>query len=82
MDANNLARHVGVEVDLIMRIRDKKRTELAHLLGISPQTVVRRLNGEFSFDLIELQKVAEWLDVPVQRLTDPQQSLAAQVGQS
>lgn len=43
--------------------------DLAAALKISPQSAGRRLNGKHDFRISELQQIADWLEVPLYRLT-------------
>lgn len=52
-----------------MAARRKTHAELAAVLGISPSTTQRRLSGAAPFSTHELDTLAEWLQVPVSRLT-------------
>jgi transcriptional regulator with XRE-family HTH domain len=51
-----------------MARQNRKKRELAALLGISPAAVTRRISGETPLDVNELLAIAEWLDVPVTEL--------------
>jgi transcriptional regulator with XRE-family HTH domain len=52
--------------------QNKKKGELALLLGISPAAVTRRVSGETPLDVNELYAIAAWLDVSVMELVpDP-----------
>lgn len=44
---------------------------LCEVLDLGPKSVSRRLNGETSFDLDELHKVAAWLELPIEVLLHP-----------
>jgi len=48
--------------------RRRTQKELAEVMHVSQQTVARRLSGELEFTVGELTRVAEFLDVPVERL--------------
>lgn len=74
-EAVRFAQLVGSEIALLLHIRKRTRLELAALLGVSPQTITRRLNGDIPLDLDEVAKVAAWLNVPITRLTDPEQAI-------
>lgn len=45
--------------------QNKKKSEMALLLGISPAAVTRRVSGETALDVNEVVALAEWLDIPV-----------------
>lgn len=57
----------------IMAARSPKLTgkDLARALGISQQTASRWLNGQHDFKLTELEKIADWLKVPIKALILP-----------
>lgn len=47
--------------------------DLGAALGISQQSASRRMTGETPISLDELWRIAAWLKVPVNRLTDAQE---------
>lgn len=47
---------------------NRKKGELAVVLGLSPAAVTRRVSGETALDIDELCAVAAWLDIPITRL--------------
>lgn len=47
---------------------NRKKGELALLLGISPAAVTRRISGETALDVNELCMIAQWLNIPVTTL--------------
>lgn len=51
-----------------MARRRKTGIELALFLGLTQHTVGRRLNGLTPFTMIELIRVAAWLDLPLEEL--------------
>jgi transcriptional regulator with XRE-family HTH domain len=69
------AARVGAEIDLLLRIKRRRKADLAAHLNVSPQTITRRLAGDIPLDLDELESIAAWLGVPVERLTDPAQAI-------
>jgi transcriptional regulator with XRE-family HTH domain len=50
-----------------MAAQRRTTTELADVLGISPSSARRRMTGDGTFTLNQLQTAAEWLGV---RITD------------
>lgn len=42
--------------------------ELAQVIGVHRQTASERLYGVRPFDLNEIELIAEWLDIPVEKL--------------
>ncbi|OYC97237.1 helix-turn-helix domain-containing protein [Microbacterium sp. Yaish 1] len=56
----------GVRVQLLIQRREIN--ELAAVLGRGRQYVSRRLNGHEPFNMAEIEKIAEWLEVTVESL--------------
>ena len=52
----------------IMKQNDKKQVDLAGYLGVSKQVVSKMLSGIRMINAIELQKIAEFLDVTMESL--------------
>ena len=52
----------------IMKQNDKKQVELAGYLGVSKQITSKMLSGARMIHAIELQKIAEFLDVSMESL--------------
>ena len=46
----------------------KSRSDIAELLGTTRESVRRRLNGDVTFRVDELQKIARYLGVPIAAL--------------
>jgi transcriptional regulator with XRE-family HTH domain len=46
----------------------KTQLELAETLRVNAHTAGRRIRGEVPFDVVELEAIAIWLDVPVAQL--------------
>lgn len=63
----------AAQIRAFMAARKRTGAELAVLLGISAQTMNRRLAGESasSFNLDEIQVIADWLGVPIAHIIDP-----------
>lgn len=61
---------VADNVRLAMRHKRKTQSDLAEVLGFTRQAVSRRLTGQTDFSVTELQKLAEFLDVPPADLLD------------
>lgn len=72
MTNHPVAERSASEVRAELAKQRRTATELAAVLGITPQTVGRRLSGETPFDVIELVSAAEWLGV------DPRQFIPSQ----
>lgn len=58
-----IARTVGSSVRAELARHDKTQRDLAACLGLTEHTVGKRLSGESSFDVVELARVAKWLNV-------------------
>lgn len=61
MIANNIQTELKKE--------NKKKTDLAEGIGVSEQTINKIMNGARTVNAVELQKIAEYLSVPVKTLT-------------
>jgi len=60
---------IAAEVRAEMARQMKGQRELAELLGVDQGSTSLRLQGERSFRAEELVRVAEWLGIPIGRLT-------------
>lgn len=66
---SELSLRIAGEIEVLMLQRGRrKRSELGKVLDLSAPSISRRLNGEISFTVDELETVAAWLDVPVSQL--------------
>lgn len=70
MQTNLPAGRVADEVRAAMARRRMSQMGLAELLGRSQAFVSRRLTGEIAFNVNDLAKIAEALDVPLAALVD------------
>lgn len=52
----------------MMKQNDKKQVDLAGYLGVSKQVISKMLSGARMINAIELQKIAEFLDVTMESL--------------
>lgn len=68
MSTHTWATETADEIRGLMAKKHKKQVELAQVLGIAQAGVSRRLSGKTPFDINELGRIAEWLDVPITRL--------------
>ena len=68
MTNHPVANGVASEVRGEMARQRKTQQELATTLGVNAHTAGRRIRGEVPFDVVELEVIAAWLDVPVSRL--------------
>lgn len=59
----------------IMKQNNKKQIELAGHLGVSKQIISKMLSGSRMINAIELQKIAEFLDVTMESLVKVSQTL-------
>lgn len=62
------ARRVAGQVRAELARKNKTAAELAVVLGCTPQTVGRRLNGRVDFTVTEIMRIAEWLDLNASEL--------------
>ena len=63
MDLGTWSDRVACVVRVEMSSRRRTQTALAELLGVTRSTVAKRLSGEIPFDLVEIERVAAWLDL-------------------
>lgn len=70
------ADRVASEVRAELARRRKTAGELAAVLGMTPHTAGRRLNGEVPFDVVELVAIGLWLEIDPCRFI-PQQTAGA-----
>lgn len=63
----------AAQIRAFMAARKKTSGDLAAKLGMSAQTVNRRLSGDPAspFNLDEIQLIADWLAVPITHIVDP-----------
>lgn len=69
MSPTEYAEAVAAEIRAEMGRQRLNQAHLAQTLGMTVATAARRLRGEVPFNVIELALIANWLDVPVSRLT-------------
>lgn len=62
------AERVAAEVRAYLARQRKTQGDVAALLGLSQQSVSRRMSGVIPFDVEELHKIAVFLGVPVAAL--------------
>ncbi len=60
----------------IMKKNDKKQVELAGYLGVSKQVISKMLSGARMINAVELQKIAEYLNVSMESLVKVPQVLS------
>jgi len=61
MDLGSWSTRVAAVVGAEMTSRHLDAEALARVLGVTEPTVAARLGGEIPFDLVELERVADWL---------------------
>jgi hypothetical protein len=62
---DEVAQAVADEVRVEMARQRKTASDLADVLGITPHTAGRRLNGAVAFNVIEVYQAADWLGIEV-----------------
>lgn len=78
MDATPLANRVAGAIRAEMAWQKKTGVALAKYLDVAQPTASRRLNGETPFDLVEFEKVADWLGLtPAELLARAEREVAA-----
>jgi transcriptional regulator with XRE-family HTH domain len=68
MDPGTWSRRVAAVVRAEMAARSRSARDLADLLDVTEPTVAARLEGQTSFDLVEVEQVAAWLGIPLSEL--------------
>jgi hypothetical protein len=61
MDLGSWSTRVAAAVRAEMTSQHLDVMALARVLGVTEPTVAARLGGEIPFDLVELERVADWL---------------------
>ena len=69
--------HVAANIKAELARRDKTQEDLAAVLNISRQGISQRLLGRVAFRVYELQKIADYLGVPVAELLADQTEASA-----
>lgn len=65
---NSFTEQVAATVRAELARHDRTQQDLAHALGLSQQSVSRRLSGHLALDTNELERIAEFLGIPVEAL--------------
>lgn len=68
MKSMSTAEKVGEQVHVLMRRRGMTQRQLGVLLGLAQPSVSDRIAGRVVFDIEELDKVADALEVPLSAL--------------
>lgn len=68
MKSMSTAEKVGEQVHVLMRRRGMTQRQLGALLGLAQPSVSDRIAGRVVFDIEELDKVADALEVPLSSL--------------
>jgi transcriptional regulator with XRE-family HTH domain len=61
MDPGTWAARVVAAIRAEMASQQRTGEALAQILGVTEPTVAARLDGESTFDLVEIERVAGWL---------------------
>ena len=61
MDPGTWSARVAAEIRAEMAAQHRTGEALARVLGVTEPTIGSRLDGEIPFDLVELERVADWL---------------------
>lgn len=69
--AKPLPDQVAANVRAEMAVQGKTAVELAEVLHVGHRAALHRRNGSIPFSLHDLQRVAEWLRVPISSLMTP-----------
>lgn len=65
MSNHSAAQFVSAAVRAELARKQKTAGDMARLLGITPHTAGRRLNGSVDFTVVDLLQLSAWLDVPM-----------------
>lgn len=68
MHPETLTEAVAAEIRVHLARQRRRGTDLAEFLGISTAAVSAKLNDKTPFTLTEVERIAEWLQVPVREL--------------
>ena len=63
MDLGSWSTRVAAAIRAEMASQRRTSEALARVLGVTEPTVAARLDGQIPFDLVELERVAGWLDL-------------------
>lgn len=77
MDHKSVSELVADEVAAELGRRRASQEDLAAHIGLSQATVSRRLKGIGSFTIEEIQSIADFLGIPIERLIRPALEAAA-----
>ena len=66
----NMIEVISSNIVNIMKQNNKKQINLAEYLGVSKQTISKMLNGSRMINAVELQKIAEFLGVSMEKLVE------------
>lgn len=66
----NMNEVISSNIVNIMKQNNKKQINLADYLGVSKQTISKMLNGSRMINAVELQKIAEFLGVSMEKLVE------------
>ena len=71
----NMNEIISNNIMTMMKKNDKKQVELAGYLGVSKQIISKMLSGSRMINAVELQKIAEYLNVSMESLVKVPQVL-------
>lgn len=67
----SLSQRAASEIRGLMGARNATAADLAGIIGVSRSQAARKRNGQSPINFDELEAIAKWLEVPVQRIVDP-----------
>jgi transcriptional regulator with XRE-family HTH domain len=70
-DGRGLTRRTAAQIRALMAARRLTGRDLGAVLELSPAAISRRLYGDGSFSLDEVEVTAEWLGVPLTDIIAP-----------
>lgn len=73
----SLVQRVALEVRVLLTRRQLRGADLAAALDVSPASISSKLNGRTPFSLEEVERIAEWLNVPLTDLLGAEQEPAS-----
>ena len=63
MDPGTWSDRVAAVVRAEMAAQQRPVAALAEVLGVTAPTAHKRLDGEMPFDLVEVERIADWLEI-------------------
>jgi transcriptional regulator with XRE-family HTH domain len=68
---HTLNERAAAQIRALMAARKRTSGELATALGLSQSAASRRMHGDGTFTLDEIQATADWLEVPITDIITP-----------